>query len=66
MTNTVKETMAISGMTQRELSVAVGIGESHLNRIINGKLAPGVDLASRIAAALDKTVDELWLKPERA
>jgi len=63
MTNTVKQVMATRGINQRELCQRLGIGESHLNRILNGKMTPRVELATRIAAALGATVDELWPQP---
>lgn len=46
-------------MTQRDLSEAIGISEVQLSLYLNGKQTPTVYRVSRIAKALDCTLDEL-------
>jgi len=47
------------GMTQRDLARLAHITESYLSRLENGLIAPGIDLAARIAAALGSPLAEL-------
>jgi len=47
------------GMTQRDLARLAHITESYLSRLESGLIAPGIDLATRIAAALGSPLAEL-------
>ena len=58
-----KEILEEKGIKQSWLADKVGIGNSHLSRIIHGVL-PRLDLAYKIAEALDLTVYDIWV-PER-
>jgi len=44
--------VARRGMTQRELAIASGVGESHLNTIIRGHTTPHVRTLENIAEAI--------------
>ena len=48
------------GMTQRELAEAADCADPTLSRIERGRLVPSVELANRIAAALEVGVDDLF------
>ncbi len=60
MVLTAKQVLSERGMSQGALARLVGIGDAHINKILNGKTRPTLDLAMRIAHALGATVEELW------
>ena len=47
-------------MTQGELARLARVGRSTISNIETGKYIPGVDVALRIAKALNRTVEELF------
>jgi len=50
------------GWTQREMAKVIGISSnSYLSRLEAGHIRPRVDTAKRIALALGKRVDEIFL-----
>ncbi len=51
-------------VTLRALSEATGISRKHLSRIVNGHARVSVEVAMKLAAALD-TTPELWLNAQR-
>lgn len=53
------------GMTQVELASAVGLSRQSLSSIEAGRSQPGVDVALRIAAALECRVEDLFVASER-
>lgn len=57
--NRIHERMVELGMKQYDLCREVPIAQSHLSRIMCGKITPSIYVAARIADGLDVTVD--WL-----
>lgn len=47
------------GITQAELADMLNVSQQHISAYERGERTPGVDVAARIADALDVTVDEL-------
>lgn len=47
------------GITQAELADMLNVSQQHISAYERGVRTPGVDVAARIADALDVTVDEL-------
>lgn len=62
--NNLKEIRKEKGMTQEELANAVGITQSNLSRIENGKVQISLKLAKDITVTLGCTVDDLIREPE--
>ncbi|MCU1677916.1 MAG: hypothetical protein JWM93_2674 [Frankiales bacterium] len=62
---TLKRAIFDSGLTQKAIAAQIGLDEGHLSRIVNG-LHATEDRKRAIAAALDRTVDELWPADEQA
>lgn len=54
-----KKILTEKKMTFRQLSIAIGITEGHLNSVANGKADCTTAVAKKIADALDITLDEL-------
>ncbi len=52
-------------MSQRQLAQRAGVATSHISRIARGEAVPTVDVAARMAAALDVSLDWLCDLPER-
>lgn len=52
------------GLSQRQLSMATGIGEQWLNEVVNGKV-PGLAIALVLAKELGKPVEELFQLDDR-
>jgi len=48
----IRKIVAERGMTQRELSIASGVCESHLNTILKGHITPRVKTLENIAEAI--------------
>jgi putative transcriptional regulator len=49
------------GLTQEQLALASGIERTTYNRIERGTRKPDIDIALRIANALNKTVEDIFL-----
>lgn len=47
------------GLTQAQLADRAGITPSYMTRLENATVAPGIDMAARLAAALGTTADDL-------
>ncbi len=58
--NRLKERRRGLGMTHAQLACAAGTSRNSIGMIERGQQEPGVELARRIARALDTTVDELF------
>ena len=52
-------------MSQRQLALRAGVATSHISRMVRGEAVPTVDVAARIAEALDVSLDWLCGLPER-
>lgn len=61
MENRIKERRAELGMSQEQLARACGIGQSTVSEIEDGKHSPTLDVAFKIADALGKTLEELFI-----
>lgn len=57
--NSVRVFRKYRGMTKTELAAAVGISQTHLSDIENGKKTGSVDVLKRIAVALKVDLDDL-------
>jgi len=57
--------LELRGMSLRLLSQRSGVSQSHISRSINGESLPTVDVAARLAQALDVSLDWLCDLPER-
>jgi ribosome-binding protein aMBF1 (putative translation factor) len=68
-TNTFRENlrqaMATRGISQRELAEKAGTGYPNLNRVLSGKQNVTLELADRLADALNLTLTELLGKKSR-
>ncbi len=57
---------AAFGLSQAELATQIGISRQALSAIETGQSVPGVDVALRLAHALDCSVEDLFSAPEPA
>lgn len=46
----------------RQVSEAAGISREHLSRLMHGKTVPGLDLAVRLAQALEVRIEDMLLE----
>jgi transcriptional regulator with XRE-family HTH domain len=46
-------------ITQTEFAKRIRVGKGHMSRILSGERQPSLGVLQRMAAKLDKTVDEL-------
>lgn len=60
MKNKISKIIRERKMTQGDLAAKVGIMREYLNRIINRKITPSVNLAMRIAKALNMPVEDVF------
>ena len=59
--NKIKEILHEQEMTQQELADNLGIGKSHMSRIINGEHSQiSIGTALRIAKILDRPVEDIF------
>ena len=58
--NTLKEERARLGLTQAELADRVGVSRKTINTVENGIFVPSTLLALKLAAALDRRVEDLF------
>jgi DNA-binding XRE family transcriptional regulator len=56
---TIKQLLAMSGMTQKELGVRVGLKAAAMHRILSGKQEPKLKEAYEIARQLGVTLNDL-------
>jgi putative transcriptional regulator len=61
MKNNIQKILNEKEMTQRELSEKVGVKREYINRIIKGAITPTIPLGIRIAKALGKEMDEVFI-----
>lgn len=57
-----KQLMTDSGVSERKLADAVGVGQPFINHVLQGFRQPQLAVAVRIAEYFGKTVDELVVK----
>lgn len=64
----IKKIRQMKGLRQEDLAELVDCGNSHIGQIENGRGCPRLELAVKIANALEVTLDELlkenYVKPE--
>ncbi|MEO6215020.1 MAG: helix-turn-helix domain-containing protein [Sphingomonas sp.] len=58
--NSLKEERARLGLTQAELADRVGVSRKTINTVENGVFVPSTMLALKLAAALGRSVEELF------
>jgi len=58
--NSLKEERARLGLTQAELADRVGVSRKTINTVENGIFVPSTLLALKLAAALDRRVEDLF------
>ena len=59
--NNVKNVRKAKGLSQTELAFKVGVSQRYISFIEAGKRKPSLDLACKLAQALETTVDFLFL-----
>lgn len=60
----IKEIIESKNETVKNIAGKLGIAPPNLSNIINGRVAPSIDLLQRIADALDVHISELFERPE--
>ena len=60
LANRLKERRSELGLTQTELADRVGVTRKTVNTVENGVFTPSTTLALKLAAALDRTVEQLF------
>lgn len=58
--NSLKEERARLGLTQAELADRIGVSRKTINTVENGVFVPSTMLALKLAAALGRSVEELF------
>jgi len=58
--NSLKEERARLGLTQAELADRIGVSRKTINTVENGIFVPSTILALKLAAALDRRVEDLF------
>ena len=58
--NSLKEERARLGLTQAELADRVGVSRKTINTVENGVFVPSTMLALKLAAALGRSVEDLF------
>ncbi len=64
--NKIKVFRAIHDLTQGDLALQVGVTRKSVNSIEKGHFVPSTELALRMAAVLECTVEELFQLPASA
>lgn len=59
--NRLKELRAELGLTQAELAATVGVSRKTINTVENGVFVPSTILALKLAAALDRKVEDVFM-----
>lgn len=60
LANSLKEERARLGLTQAELADRIGVSRKTINTVENGIFVPSTLLALKLAAALDRRVEDLF------
>jgi putative transcriptional regulator len=64
LTNTLRDERARLGWTQAELAERVGVSRKTINTVENGVFVPSTILALKLAAAIGKPVEQLFVLDE--
>lgn len=62
--NKIKDYRAKKKMSQEELARHAKVSRTHLSNIETGEAQPTIDVAIRIAEALDQKVDDIFFKED--
>jgi len=62
LNNKVRQLREVRGLTQKDLSLQVGVSRQAINAIETGKYDPSIRLAFALARFFGKTVEELFLE----
>lgn len=60
MENNIKVLRAIKGITQEDLAKALGVSRQTINAIEKGKYNPSLDLAFKISAYFETTIEDIF------
>ena len=60
MKNNIRVERAVLRISQRQLAEAVGVSRQTIYAIENGKFIPSTELALKLSAYFEKTVNELF------
>jgi len=60
LANSLKDERARLGLTQAELADRIGVSRKTINTVENGIFVPSTLLALKLAAALDRRVEDLF------
>ena len=60
LSNTLKDERERLGLTQAALAERVGVSRKTINTVENGIFVPSTILALKLAAALDRTVEDVF------
>lgn len=60
MENTIRVLRAVKGLTQEELAQALGVSRQTINAIEKGKYNPSLDLAFKMAAYFETTIEDIF------
>jgi transcriptional regulator with XRE-family HTH domain len=52
--------MKARSLTQVKFGEMTGLRQSHISKLVNGRSTPTLETASKIAAALRVTIEEVW------
>jgi putative transcriptional regulator len=58
--NTIRVLRAVKGLTQEYLAQALGVSRQTINAIEKGKYNPSLDLAFKMAAYFETTIEEIF------
>jgi len=58
--NTIRVLRAVKGLTQEDLAQALGVSRQTINAIEKGKYNPSLDLAFKMAAYFDTTIEDIF------
>ena len=58
--NRLKEARAAFGLTQAELAARIGVSRKTINTVENGVFVPSTILALKLAAALNRKVEDIF------
>ena len=60
MSNNLSYYQAIKGLTDREVAEKSNLAESYYNKVKNGRITPGVNIALRVARTIGRSVETLF------
>lgn len=64
LTNTMKLHRVAKGITQAQLADRTGVTRKTINSVENGVFVPSIVLALKIARALEKSVEAIFVLPD--